>query len=55
VTNTQFAHELGITPEHLRRVVRENGHYYGVTPVKQANGRLVWPEAELDRLKGGTK
>jgi hypothetical protein len=53
MTTAQYAHELGIPPESLRKAVAKNGSYFGVVPIKTPNGRLVWPAAELPRLKGG--
>jgi hypothetical protein len=55
MTTTQFAHALGLQPDSLRKAVTKNGHYFGVVPTKQVNGRFVWPAAELERLKGGAK
>jgi hypothetical protein len=53
LNTAQFARELGIQPESLRKAVAKHGSYYGVTPAKQANGRLVWPADALVQLKGG--
>jgi len=53
LNTAQFARELGIQPESLRKAVAKHGSYYGVTPAKQANGRLVWPADTLVQLKGG--
>lgn len=55
MTTAQYARELGIQPESLRKSVAKNGSYFGVVPTKALNGRLVWPAAELDRLKGGVR
>lgn len=55
LTTTQFARELGISPETLRQAHSKQGSYFGVVPSKQPNGRLLWPTAELERLKGGAK
>lgn len=53
MNTAQYARELGIEPESLRKALASKGSYFGVVPTKQANGRLVWPAAELERLKGG--
>lgn len=53
MNTAQYAKELGIQPESLRKAVARTGSYFGVTPTKQANGRLIWPASELPRLKGG--
>jgi len=55
MTTAQFARELGIQPESLRKAVAKNGDYFGVVPTKALNGRLIWPAGELARLKGGAK
>lgn len=55
MTTAQFARELGITAEHLRKVVQKNGQYYGVTPTKLPNGHLLWPSEALAKLKGGAQ
>jgi hypothetical protein len=48
-----FAEALGIKPETLLKAISSKGSYFGVIPTKQANGRLVWPASEVQRLKGG--
>lgn len=53
MTTAQFARELGIQPESLRKALAKHGSYFGVVPTKALNGRLTWPVAELERLKGG--
>jgi len=53
MNTAQFAHELGIQPESLRKAVAKHGSYFGIIPTKALNGRLSWPAAELPRLKGG--
>lgn len=53
MTTAQFARELGITAEHLRKVVQKTGSYYGVVPVKLPNSHLLWPANALPKLKGG--
>lgn len=53
MTTAQFARELGIQPESLRKSIAKNGSYFGVVPSKALNGRLIWPASELARLKGG--
>lgn len=55
MTTNQFAQELGLSPKTLLNACSRSGSYFGVTPIKQANGRLLWPTAELKRLKGGVK
>ena len=55
MTTNQFAQELGISPKTLLNACSRSGSYFGVTPIKQANGRLLWPQSEIARLKGGVK
>lgn len=55
MNTAQFARELGIQPESLRKARAKNGSYYGITPTKQPNGRLLWPADALPKLKGGAK
>lgn len=55
MTTNQFAQALGISPKTLLNACSRTGSYFGVIPSKQVNGRLLWPAAELERLKGGAK
>lgn len=52
-TTAQFATELGLSPETLRKAHSKTGSYMGVVPVKQVNGRLLWPADAVAKLKGG--
>lgn len=53
MTTNQFAQALGISPKTLLNACSRSGSYFGVKPIKQVNGRLLWPANELERLKGG--
>lgn len=53
MNTAQFAHELGIHPDTLRKAFQKIGSYYGAVPLKAPNGRLTWPADQLPRLKGG--
>ena len=44
---------LRLRPQSLRRALCLQGHYYGITPTKLPNGRLLWNSADLDRLTDG--
>lgn len=55
MTTNQFAQALGVSPKTLLNACSRSGSYFGAVPRKQANGRLLWPAAELERLKGGAK
>lgn len=53
LTTPQFAAELGLSPETLRKAHCQTGTYLGVAPQKQMNGRLAWPADAIAKLKGG--
>lgn len=53
MSTAQFAQELGLAPNTLLKAHSRDGHYFGVTPAKAANGRLIWPAEALAKLKGG--
>lgn len=55
LSTAQFAAELGISPQTLLKANCKQGGYFNVVPVKQANGRLLWPVDALAKLKGGAK
>lgn len=55
LTTSQFAQALGILPATLHNHLSKTGSYFGAKPKKRPNGRLLWPAAELERLKGGAK
>ena len=46
----EFAESLGVKPETARRSLCVAGHYLGIRPVKLPNGRLLWPEADRQRI-----
>lgn len=49
-TTAQLA---ALTSYHVGSVYRlfaENGHFYGVTPIKTMNGRLQWPAEAVDAM-----
>ena len=48
----QFASIHFVKPETVRRAYCLNGNYFGISPSKRPNGRLVWPLVEsVDDLK----
>ncbi len=51
-TTELLAKKLGILPQSIRSRVCKTGSYFGITPQKLANGRLLWPANSLDLLKG---
>jgi hypothetical protein len=50
-TTPELARNLGITAEGLRVHLCRRGSYFGVTPERMPNGRLLWPADSLERLK----
>ena len=44
----QFAARHSITDQSLRKVLCVKGHYYGIVPQRLMNGRLVWPDVQLN-------
>ncbi len=49
-----FARAIGLRPDSIRVTLCRRGDYYGLTPAKLPNGRLLWPVDAVDRLiKGG--
>ena len=47
VTTEDFARLNNISPHSLRSALCRKGSYFGVTPMKLANGRLVWPATRV--------
>ena len=52
-TTAEFAQANGIQSSSLTVHLSKRGSYYGIVPKKQANGRLLWPADEIDRLVSG--
>ncbi|MEX3784903.1 hypothetical protein [Paraburkholderia sp. BR14374] len=48
-----FAAQLGLLPQSIRKRYCQTGSYFGVRPVKLANGRLLWPADAFARLTEG--
>lgn len=46
----QLAQALGVQSESIRVRLCKTGHYYGLTPTKLPNGRLLWPGDAFKRL-----
>jgi hypothetical protein len=42
----QFAALNGIKPQSVRAQVCRIGSYFGITPLRLANGRLMWPDKQ---------
>jgi hypothetical protein len=52
-TTEDFAAELGLMPQSIRKRYSQTGTYFGVRPVKLPNGRLLWPADAIERLTEG--
>ncbi len=49
-TTETLAIELGLKANSIRSRVCRTGHYFGLTPTKLPNGRLLWPADSVERL-----
>lgn len=49
-TTAALATRLGIQPQSLREAVCRKGSYYGITPTRLPNGRLLWPADAFQRF-----
>jgi hypothetical protein len=52
LTTGQFGSQIGIKPESIRVRLCQTGSYFGVTPRKLPNGRLLWPADAAEQLLG---
>ena len=52
-TTEQFAELHGIKPQSVRAQVCRTGSYYGVTPRRLVNGRLMWPDNQVQSQNKG--
>ena len=56
ITTEQLAAPIGVKPQSIRVRLCQTGSYFGLTPNKLPNGRLLWPADSVARLleaKGG--
>lgn len=49
-TTAALAQRLGLQPQTLRASVCKHGNYFGITPSRLPNGRLLWPSDSFERL-----
>lgn len=49
-TTAALASRLGIQSESIRAAVYRSGSYYGITPTRLPNGRLLWPADAFQRI-----
>ena len=50
IPTREFARELHVKDESVRRSLCINGHYMGIKPLKLPNGRLLWPVSEIKKV-----
>lgn len=50
ITTEALATRIGIKAASIRHRVCTTGSYFGLTPVKLPNGRLLWPGDSKERL-----
>lgn len=56
LTTNELALGHRCAPQTIRKNYCEKGHYHGIKPLKQANGRLLWRASDLAALlHGGAK
>lgn len=46
LTTDEFAAQRRVLPQSVRKRYCLTGSYFGVRPVKQPNGRLLWPRGQ---------
>lgn len=51
LTTEALAQRVGVKAPSIRSRVCKTGHYFGLTPQKLSNGRLLWPANSLELLK----
>lgn len=45
----EFAERNAIKAGSVLQRLNEHGHYFGITPLKLANGRLLWPNVQVTK------
>lgn len=50
ITTEQLAAPIGVKPQTIRVRLCQTGSYFGLTPQKLPNGRLLWPADSVERL-----
>jgi len=55
LTTAALAQRLGLQPQTLRAAVCRQGNYFGITPGRLPNGRLLWPSDSFERLATGKR
>lgn len=55
VNNKTAAEMLGVKITTLHWHVSRNGAYFGITPNKLANGRIMWKKEDIEKFIRGEK
>lgn len=50
INTNDLARGLGILPQSIRKRFSQTGEYFGIRPMKMANGRLFWPMDFVEKL-----
>lgn len=50
LTTEEFAAEIKVRPQSIRKRYCQTGSYWGIRPVKVPNGRLLWPADSRERF-----
>lgn len=53
LTTAEFAAAQRCAPQTIRKNLCNKGHHYGIRPLKQPSGRLLWRASDLAKLLGG--
>ena len=53
ITTEELAGLLRVVPQTIRAGLSRKSHYLGLTPLKLANGKLLWDVAAVVRLLSG--
>ena len=52
MTTDRLAASIGLKPHSIIVHLCRKGSYFGLTPIKLPNGRLLWPENSIEILTG---
>ncbi|GJG99148.1 AlpA family transcriptional regulator [Paraburkholderia terrae] len=50
LTTDEFAAELGMSAQSIRKRYSQTGSYFDLRPIKLPNRRLLWPADALEQL-----
>jgi len=53
LTTAEFAAAQRCSPQTVRKNLCNKGHHYGIRPMKQPSGRLLWRMSDLEKLLNG--